>query len=322
MAETDKRPFKGNSIIAFPENYVIVDIETTGLSSEYDSIIEISAIKVRNNEITDTFDNLVYEDGAYIDSFIEQLTGITQSMIQNAPSIKDILPSFLEFVESDIIIGQNISFDINFLYDRSLKYLNKLLINNHVDIARISRKLYKDEPHHRLEDIANRYGIDYSGAHRGLTDCKITFKALSALKQDVLSQYQSYADFIDLFKKHSRFKTKVKASDIVADCEEFDEDNLFYQKNIVFTGELDTLVRRDAYQLVANVGGICQDSITKKTNFLVLGNIAYANNIKDGKTTKFKKALEYKLKGQDITIIDESLFLEIVNGGQSNEFNS
>ena len=322
MATLNKRPYKGASIIDFPDNYVIVDIETTGLSSEYDSIIEISAIKIRNNEISKTFDSLVYEDGAYIDEFIEELTGITQNMIQNAPPLKDILPNFLEFISSDIIIGQHITFDINFLYDRCYKYMNFLLKNNHIDIARISRKLYKEEPHHRLVDIANRYGIDYSGAHRGLADCKITFSALSALKQDVLNQYESYTDFINLFKKHKHFNAKIKAKDIIAESNDFDEDNLFYKKNIVFTGELDTLTRRDAYQLVANVGGICQDSVTKKTNYLVLGNIAYARNVKDGKTNKFKKALEYKLKGQDISIIDESLFLEIINGGQNYEFTS
>ncbi len=319
MASNDKRPFKGRSIIDFPNDYVIVDIETTGLSSDYDSIIEISALRIRDNEITDTFDSLVLEDGAYIDNFIEQLTGITQAMISGAPPIVEVLPNFISFVDSDIIIGQNISFDINFLYDRCLKYSNELLINNHVDIARISRKLYKDAPHHRLEDIANRYGIDYSSAHRGLADCKITYQALNELKQDIINQHGSFDKFIDLFRSSNRFKNYVRAKDIVAECNDFDEDNLFYQRHVVFTGELDTLTRKEAYQLVANIGGICQDSITQKTNFLVLGNIAYANNVKDGKTNKFKKALEYKLKGQDIIIIDESLFLEIVNGGHTDE---
>ena len=79
-----KRPDKGHSIVTFPNNYVIIDIETTGLSPEWDSIIEVSAIKYENNSEISRFSSLVQPDDdeeVYIDSFIEQLTGDRKSVV-------------------------------------------------------------------------------------------------------------------------------------------------------------------------------------------------------------------------------------------------
>ena len=80
------RPNKGQSLIAFPNDYTVVDIETTGLSPEYDSIIEISALKVKDNVIIDKFTTLVNPE-CYICEFITELTGITNEMVETAPKI-------------------------------------------------------------------------------------------------------------------------------------------------------------------------------------------------------------------------------------------
>ena len=88
---------KGKSIILFPDDYVMIDTETTGLSVEWDSMIEISALKVHNGEIVDTFETLVSFDGC-IPDFITELTGITNEMLANAPSSKEAVKSFLDFL--------------------------------------------------------------------------------------------------------------------------------------------------------------------------------------------------------------------------------
>ena len=138
------RIHKGESFIEMPMTYSVIDIETTGLSPEYDEIIEVSAIKVCNNKIVDTFTSLVqprgyeYEDDEYPDvllheyvsDFISQLTGITNDMLSTAPSIQDVLPKYLEFIGNDMLLGHNINFDINFLYDYSMQILSKPLKND------------------------------------------------------------------------------------------------------------------------------------------------------------------------------------------------
>ena len=92
-------------------------------------------------------------------------------MLDSAPEPKDVLKDFLDFISDDILVGHNINFDINFLYDNILKYYGKKLDNNFVDTLRLSRRFHKDLLHHRLSDMADFYQIDDSGAHRYLTDC-------------------------------------------------------------------------------------------------------------------------------------------------------
>ena len=72
------------------------------------------------------------------------------------------------------------------------------------------------------------------------------------------------------------------------------------------------MIRREAAQLVVNCGGICENSVTKRTNFLILGNNDYCKSIKDGKSNKHKKAESLSLAGQDIEIIPEAVFYDLV----------
>lgn len=76
----------------------------------------------------------------------------------------------------------------------------------------------------------------------------------------------------------------------------------------MFTGKLERYTRKEAMQIVANLGGINEDGVTKKTNFLILGNNDYCSTIKDGKSSKQKKAEKYKVAGQDILIVPEDEF--------------
>ena len=184
------RKYKGDSLLSFPSSFTVIDLETTGLSPEYDAIIEVAALKVNAGKIVDTFSSVTGVIGyVYINDFITELTGITQDMVDRAPKINDILPEFLNFIGNDIILGHNVNFDINFLYDNSLKILKIPFTNNFIDTMRISRRLHPENSHHRLVDLCNQYSIDYSNAHRALDDCKITLDCFNALHSDVLSVY-------------------------------------------------------------------------------------------------------------------------------------
>lgn len=315
--DTGNNPFKtdrnekGNSLLAFPDDYVVVDLETTGYSPLYDNIIEMCALRIRNNKIVDQFTSLVNKDCCIcIDRFISDLTGITQNMINSAPDIKDILPKFIDFIGSDIIVGHNVNFDINFLYDESMRETGKPISNNFVDTMRISRRLHPDQQHHRLSDLSERYSIDNSGAHRSKRDCEITKLCYDSLKNDVLETFGSLDEFIK--QKSPRNNHTVHAKDITSENHEFDESHPLYGKICVFTGALDRMTRKEAMQIVANIGGINADSVTKKTNYLILGCNDYCKNIKDGKSNKQKKAEELQLKGNDIIVISEDVFYDMI----------
>lgn len=311
----NKRINKGRSLISFPDSFTIIDIETTGLSSEYDQIIELSALKISDNTIVDKFSSLVKpipnDAGIYVDDFITDLTGITNKMLSEAPDTIPTLEKYLNFLGNDILIGHNINFDINFIYDYSEKLFSKPLSNDFVDTLRISRRLHPDWSSHTLLVLSDAYGVDYTNAHRSLSDCHITLKCYDALRNDTLSQYETLEAFFNSCKSKSTHK-KLRSSDITATTDNIDTENPIYGNVFVFTGTLAKMSRREAMQIVVNRGGANADRVTQKTNYLVLGNNDYCSSIKDGKSTKHKKAESLKLKGQDIEIIPENVFYDML----------
>lgn len=305
-----ERPNKGNSIIAFPDDYAVIDIETTGLSPDYDQIIEVSAIKFSNGNQEDSFSSLI-NPGRPIDSFITELTGITNEMLATAPQPEEVLSSFYDFVSDSILLGWAVSFDINFLYDNCEYYLSKAFTNDFIDAMRIARKEQPNFPHHRLKDIAEYYGIHPDRAHRAFDDCITCNECYLALKQEIVSRGEDLDSYYLKFKKH---RHKLKASDIVATQDTIDPDHPLFGKVCVFTGVLEKMTRTEAMQLVANIGAIPGDGVTKKTNYLILGNNDYCSTIKGGKSTKQKKAEELIIKGCDLQILPENVFYELVLG--------
>lgn len=328
---------KGKSIVGLPDEYVLLDVETTGLSPCDDEIIELAFVKIKNNVEVDRFQTLIKplpqdfylddlddeetnefkannipiftdENGEqyfryYVDEFISNLTGITNEMLSSAPEFEEIAQQAYNFLGKNILVGYNVNFDVNFLYDKFEMTLNKNLQNDFIDVLRIARKILPDLPNHKLVTVAKHFNIGGNN-HRALSDCLITNAVYEKLKE-ILTEENF--DLIDLFKK----KTD-NISVLTADGSEFDKDHVFYKKNCVFTGKLDKMSRTQAAQLVVNIGGIAQSGINKETNFLILGNIDYAKNIKEGKSNKLKKAEKLILNGQALQIINENVFYELI----------
>ena len=309
------REGKGSSLVKFPNlgEIVVVDLETTGLSAQWDHIIEIAALKIREDGVNESFCSLVKDGEVEIDGFITSLTGITQEMIDEAPDIKGVLEKFKEFVGNAIILGHNVNFDINFLWEAYEKWFAVPFENDFVDTLRVSRKLHPEERHHRLWELMERYGIPEEGAHRALIDCEHTLKVFDALKKDAIQQYGSVEAFESTIEANIRKKSHrgLDISTILAQGEP-DPESPLYEKSVCITGALEKMIRKDALQLVANIGGVPTDSVTKKTDFLVIGNNDYCKTIKDGKSSKQKKAEQLQLKGQDITILSENDFYELI----------
>lgn len=293
---------KGKNLLVFPENCCIIDLETTGLDTEYDEIIEVAALRIRNGQITESFSRLV-KPASEISEFITELTGITTEMVQDAPTISEVLGDYISFIGNDTVVGHNVNFDINFIYDTAVKLGLPLFQNDYADTMRIARVVLPELQHHRLKDLTKHYQIENLAAHRAAGDCNTTLKLLNALKADATSKA------IDLtkFKKH-----KLRAADLTAQTDEFDISHPLYGKVCVFTGALNSMQRKDAMQIVLNLGGNCADNVTKKTDFLIIGDTEYCTCVKNGKTGKMKKAEDLILKGNDLTILSEDAFIDLV----------
>lgn len=174
----------GQKIEELPENYTVIDIETTGLSPAKNEIIQLSALKVRNNKIVDSFNSFVKPEGR-INSFITSLTGITNDMVSNAPKINNVLNKYINFIGNDIIVGHNVHFDINFVRTKRIKYFNQGLPNDYVDTCRMSRKICPINSH-KLDRVAEYYDVDCSGHHRADNDCKMTFEIYNCMRKEML----------------------------------------------------------------------------------------------------------------------------------------
>lgn len=181
------RKLKGNSLLEWVDNYVLVDIETTGLSPKENDIIEIGAIKVRQNEIIEKYESLIKIDYK-LNPFITRLTGITNEMLKEGKEVEEVLEEFIDFAGSDIIMGHNVNFDINFIYDKCEKYLDTYLKNDFIDTMRIAKKLLPDSPNYKLGTLAERFDVSYKNAHRGLTDVEITFDVYNRLREYAIKE--------------------------------------------------------------------------------------------------------------------------------------
>lgn len=285
---------KGQSIIELVDDYVAIDLETTGKIVGFDEIVEIGAIKVRNGVEVDRFDTLVKPNDFSL--FNSEFTGISVAELEVAPTIKTIIPKFLEFIGSDILVGANInSFDINFLYDTILENTKQKLQNNVIDIFRFSRRLLPIEKH-RMESICNYLGF-YGQHHRAVSDCELTIKCYEYFKNKIRSEK---IDFAELFKSHRKH---VKPSEIECTVDYIDVDNLFYQKNVAITGTLD-VTRKQAQQYIKNMGGVPQGHFRSTTEYLIVGRI------KEEETDSLTKARQASLTNKNIKIISGAEFLE------------
>ena len=310
---TTNREYKGKSLIDFPKNYISIDLETTGKSPQWDRIIEIGAVRIENGKPINTFQELI-NPGFKIDSYVENLTGITNDMLASARNEAQVMTDFLDFVtKDDILIGHNIaSFDSNFIYDAGIK-IGATVSNDYVDTMRIARKLHKDWPHHRLCDLTKNFDVVNDGAHRALTDATAAYKCLEIMRSEAIENFGSIEAFcIDARKKTA--KPKFNWGEIKPTVEEFDETHFFYGKEVAVTGTVaPDWTQADVAQAIVNCGGIFSDKLRKKTTqILIVGDYSKCRELNGKPSNKHRIALEMQQEGKDITILSPDAFFDLI----------
>lgn len=182
---------RGNRVSGYRPNYVVFDLETTGLSPEIDAIIEISAVKVKKGKVEESFSTLV-NPNRRIPAAASKVNGITDEMVIDAPILKDALKQFLSFIGNDILVGHNIhSFDMKFLNRAMQEYYGNDIGNDYIDTLYMARNCLKELPHHRLTDLAVYFHISTEGAHRALNDCMMNqgcYEEMGKLMKEAGSQ--------------------------------------------------------------------------------------------------------------------------------------
>lgn len=168
---------------------VVLDFETTGLSPAYgDRAIEIGAVKIEKGEITEHFQELM-NPGRPVDPFIENYTGITNKMLRDARSCKEVMSEFADFIGDHNLVAHNASFDKRFL-DSELNKVSRKYTGKFTCSMLLSRRLYQDASNHKLSTLVRYANIPSDGNfHRALYDSEMTAKLWLAMLEHINSNY-------------------------------------------------------------------------------------------------------------------------------------
>ncbi|WP_434630371.1 PolC-type DNA polymerase III [Thermoanaerobacterium thermosaccharolyticum] len=188
----------GNASGTIDDSFVVFDIETTGLSSINDSIIEIGAVKIKDCQIVDTFETFVNPQ-IHISNFITKLTGITDDMVKRYPPIDEVLPKFLEFIKGSTLVAHNANFDVTFIKTKA-KNLGIEVDNPVLDTLELSRHMYENLKNYKLDTVAQHLGVSLENHHRAVDDARATaeifLKSINKLKENGIEKVNEINSYL------------------------------------------------------------------------------------------------------------------------------
>lgn len=272
----------------WPTSYVSVDVETTGLfPNRGEKIIQLSAAKYVDDKLVDTFDTLVNPEGVL--NVAATMNNIPDILLLDKPKFKDIVGDFVSFVGDSIWLGHNLSFDLRFLKSEGLD--TTPFERGEIDTLTLARRTFGNSKN-QLWRLEKRFDVENEEQHNSLCDAIATAKVYQKLR-DIVPPKKTYHRRHVEYKKH-----------IIADP----KDHVLENTRIVFTGHFDYDTRDNLRHLVEEHGGKSPNTVSKATDFLVLG--VQTSHTKDPiHSAKELKAMEY---GTPIITIDD--FLDMLGG--------
>ncbi|MFF2449815.1 PolC-type DNA polymerase III [Neobacillus sp. NPDC058068] len=175
------------------DTFVVFDVETTGLSAVYDTIIELAAVKVKDGDIIDRFESFANPHHRLSATTIN-LTGITDDMVQTAPEVEEVLRRFYDWAGDAILVAHNASFDMGFLNVGYKKIGLDKAANPVIDTLELGRFLYPEMKNHRLNTLTKKFDIDLTQHHRAIYDAEATGYLLLKMLKDALEKGIQYHD--------------------------------------------------------------------------------------------------------------------------------
>lgn len=313
---------RGTTFTEVLSDYIVLDIETTGLSRTNDDILEIATARYQYGKLVDEFHSFV-KPTIKIPDEVTDLTGITQEDVENAPTPEEISPKLFAFIGNLPIIGHNIlSFDIKFLsYTFCVQFKNPI-----IDTLIIAKDSFSLLPCHKLQYLKDTLQLESLDSHRALNDVYITNALLWACLAPKRYEARMFKAFLDnklsehkTYTRNARrnfsYRTKVNYKDISPTCSEIDSSSSLFGKTIAFTGSL-SFSREEAMQMAVNKGAILKNSISSKLHYLVVGKQDLEIVGAKGMSSKEVKANELNQAGKaHICIITEAEFISLVAKG-------
>ena len=155
------------------EEFVVFDIETTGLNSHTNEIIEIGAVKIKAGRIVDRYSQLINPERP-IPYHITEITSITNEQVANEPKIDEVIGKFVDFIGDAVLVAHNAPFDMGFIKRDIKKYLNIDLQSSVIDTLQMARDLFPDLKKYGLGDLNKTLGLALEKHHRAVDDSQAT----------------------------------------------------------------------------------------------------------------------------------------------------
>ena len=171
------------------ETIAVIDFETTGMAPETGArATEIGVVLIRDGCVIDRYASLM-NTGAWVSPFIEELTGISNEMLEDAPPSERVMREVADFVGDAPMAAHNAAFDRKF-WDAELARVDRVRIGEFACTLLLSRRLYPDAPSHKLGNLGRWAGLPSTGrAHRALADAELAARLLLRMEADLLARY-------------------------------------------------------------------------------------------------------------------------------------
>lgn len=235
------------------DSYVCIDLETTGLDPKRDKIIEIGAVKVEAGQVLAQWESFV-NPRRKLEERIVELTGIRDEQLMDAPTIGEILPAFLDFVEDRVLLGHGVLFDFSFIKKAAVNE-RMTFERQGIDTLRIARKYLQDLESRSLGYLCQYYQIPHR-AHRALEDAKATAALYGRLAQDFYEKEEQEGDKSLFRPKQLLYQAKRDTPLTIPQKEQLYK--LVDKHKLVIDYEIESLTRSEASrkidQLLAEYG--------------------------------------------------------------------
>ncbi|MFT8311049.1 MAG: exonuclease domain-containing protein [Sporolactobacillus sp.] len=301
-------------------SYVAIDFETA--NSRCTSPCSVGLTKVIQGQVIDSFYSLINPE-EFFDPYNTQIHGIHEDDVVQAPTMDELYPKLLPFIEGLPLVAHNASFDMSVLRFTLDKYRLPYPEVNYFCSYILAKKLLT-LPSYRLDRVASHYRISFHH-HQASDDALVCAEIVRQMMQEfhieTLDQMQKAINYkLGRLHKHSyapfssvrtRREAAFRPSDITSKKTSFDNQHPLFHQTVVFTGVLQSMSREEACQKVADCGGANGNGVTKKTTLLVIGK-PDRRTMMHSKSSKVLKAEHLAASGQSISIIDENHFLDML----------
>ena len=298
---------------------VAVDFETA--NSKRSSVCAMGIAIIEGQEIATRASWLIHPPELYFDPYNTFIHGITEEDVADKPEFNQLWDGFRKYFEGRLLVAHNASFDLSVLRHVLDRYGIPYPQLSYLCTRITAKRVWPGLRGYGLTTVCEYLGVEFKhhDAEEDAVACaEVALRASYEIRAATIAELMENAGISTGQLHPGGYKpchirqTHEGIAAIRATAADFNPHHPFFEKTVVFTGTLQSMVRKEAAQKVVNSGGHCGGSVARETNFLVLGDLDFSK-LKGGvKSSKLKKAESLLASGSDIEIISESDFLRML----------